>query len=178
MTDGTSPRAPGRRVLVAGIGNVLRADDGFGVAVVEALAARPDLPAGVRVVEIGIGGIGLVHELMDGYDALVVVDAVDRGGRPGSLYVLEPDVPTVTGMSAEARQDLAADLHQLVPARSLVAAAALGVLPPLVRIVGCQPAETEVLATELTPVVRAALAGAVDLVLRVARELAGEAAGV
>jgi hydrogenase maturation protease len=172
------PRPAARRILIAGIGNVLRMDDGFGVAVAGALESRPDLPAGVRVVEIGIGGIGLVHELMDGYDALIVLDAVDRGGEPGSLWVLEPDVPAVAAMGPDARGLVASDLHQLVPARSLAAAAALDVLPPVVRIVGCQPGETELLSTDLTPPVRAAVARAVEIVVGLAHELAGEDAHV
>jgi hydrogenase maturation protease len=163
---------------VAGIGNVLRMDDGFGVVVAGALLDRPDLPADVRVVEIGIGGIGLVHELMAGYDALIVIDAVDRGAPPGSLYILEPEVPSVAGLGPEERQAVASDLHQLVPSRSLLASAALDVLPPVVRIVGCQPAETEVLDTTLSPAVAAAVPTAVDRVLGLVRELAGEATGV
>src|ERR671934_169318 len=86
MTDAARPR-----ILIAGIGNVLRGDDGFGPAVVQALLARGALPRGVHAVELGIGGIGLVHELMDGYDAVVIVDAVDRGGAPGAIHVLATD---------------------------------------------------------------------------------------
>jgi hydrogenase maturation protease len=169
---------PTRRVLIAGIGNVLRMDDGFGMAVAEALQSRAELPAGARVVEIGIGGIGLVHELMDGCDALILLDAVDRGAEPGSLYVLEPDVPVVAAMGSEDRRAVASDLHQLVPSRSLVAAAALDLLPPVVRIVGCQPGETDVLSTELTPAVRAAVPKAVEIVVRLARALAEETSDV
>jgi hydrogenase maturation protease len=171
--DGAGSPPVARRILIAGIGNVLRMDDGFGMAVAEALESRPELPTGVRVVEIGIGGIGLVHELMDGYDALILLDAVDRGGEPGSLYVLDPDVSAPAAMGADERRIVASDLHQLVPARSLAAAAALGVLPPVVRIVGCQPGETDVLSTEFTAPVRAALPRAVEMVLRLANELAG-----
>ncbi|MBI3966220.1 MAG: hydrogenase maturation protease [Chloroflexi bacterium] len=145
-----------KRVLVAGVGNVLRGDDGFGLSVVQALAAAGDLPAGVRIVEIGTGGIGLVHELMDRYDALIVVDAVDRAGAPGALYVLEPVVPDVSALAVGECQELATDLHQAVPGRTLVLAKAVGVLPPLVRLVGCQPAETEELLIGLSaPVERA-----------------------
>ncbi len=77
--------ANGRRVLVAGIGNVLRGDDGFGPAVARALEESYELPAGTHVIELGIGGVGLVHELMEGYDALVLVDAMAGDGAPGSL---------------------------------------------------------------------------------------------
>ena len=82
----------GPRVLVAGIGNVLHGDDGFGVAVAQRLAQRPDLPPNVKVVETGIGGISLVQELFDGYDVLLMVDAVDRRGAPGQIFLLETQV--------------------------------------------------------------------------------------
>lgn len=146
-----------RRVVVAGVGNVLRGDDGFGPAVVQALENAGGLPTGVRTVEVGIGGLGLVHELMEGCDALVVVDAVDRGGTPGTLYVLEPEVPEVEAIPEAERPLLARDLHEIVPGRVLLMARALGILPPVVRIIGCQPAETEEFSLELTPAVQRAV---------------------
>lgn len=151
-------------VVVAGVGNVLRGDDGFGPAVVRALEAGGPLPDGVRTVEVGIGGIGLVHELMEGYDVLVVVDAVDRGGAPGSLYLLEPEVPRLEAIPETERPLLATDLHELVPGRILLTARALGILPRVVRIVGCQPAETEELSLELSPIVASAVPEAVSIV--------------
>jgi hydrogenase maturation protease len=151
-------------VVVAGIGNVLRGDDGFGPAVVQAFEAAGELPAGVRTVEVGIGGMGLVHELLEGCDALVVVDAVDRGGTPGSLYVLEPDVPEVDGIPEAERRFVATDLHEIVPGRVLVMAQALNVLPPTVRIIGCQPAETEEFSMELTPTVARVVPAAVEAI--------------
>jgi hydrogenase maturation protease len=152
------------RILVAGIGNVLRGDDGFGPAVVQALLARGALPPGVHAVELGIGGVGLVHELMDGYDAVVIVDAVDRGGAPGAVYVLEPEVPHIEQIAAADRQALG-DAHEALPARALVLARAAGVLPPVVRIIGCQPAETEELSLSLSAVVEPAVAVAIDHIL-------------
>ena len=173
MSDAEPAR---ERVLVAGMGNVLRRDDGFGVAVIGALERRiGGAGPGARLIEVGIGGIGLIQELMEGYEALVLVDAVDRGGEPGTLYVLEPEVPDVRALPAEERRIMAADMHELVPSRALVMAAALDVLPPRVRIVGCQPAETEELSTELSTVVAAAVPGAVDAVLRLVAEMMEEA---
>jgi hydrogenase maturation protease len=152
-------------VVVAGVGNVLRGDDGFGPAVIRALEEGGPLPEGVRTVEVGIGGLGLVHELMEGCDALVVVDAVDRNGAPGSLYVLEPEVPEVETIPEAERPLLATDLHEVVPGRVLLTARALGILPPLVRIIGCQPADTEEFSLELTPVVQRAVPAAVAAIL-------------
>ncbi|MGI8824850.1 MAG: hydrogenase maturation protease [Chloroflexota bacterium] len=128
------------KVLVAGMGNDLCRDDGFGIETVRRLATVP-LPEGVRVIESGIGGIALVQELMDGYDRLVIVDAADRGGSPGTVYVLQMDVPYVDDLSAAARAEFTADMHYTVPSKALLLARALGVLPPLVYLLGCQPAE-------------------------------------
>ena len=166
---------PAPRVLVAGVGNLLRGDDGFGPAVVSALDAEGVLPAGVRAVEIGIGGIGLVHELMAGYDALVVVDAVDRGGAPGTLYVLEPEVPDATALSAQERHELATDLHQAVPWRVLVMARAVGALPPVVRIVGCEPVETEEFCVALSPAVQRVVPDAVAAIHEIVQHVNGPA---
>lgn len=154
------------RLLVAGVGNVLRGDDGFGPAVVQALLAREDLPESFRAVEMGIGGVGLVHELMDGYDALIIIDAVDRGGAPGSLYVLDVSVPELHELSDAECYRLSTDLHQAVPNRSLVLARAAGVLPPTVRMIGCQPEEIDEFCTRLSSAVHAAIAPAVEAVMR------------
>jgi hydrogenase maturation protease len=97
------------RTLVAGFGNVLRGDDGFGVEVVRRLA-EAGVPDGVELMEVGTGGIRLAQELMSGYDRLVVVDAMTRGGRPRCLYVLA--VESVDPVSE-------VDLHLAVPSRAL-----------------------------------------------------------
>jgi hydrogenase maturation protease len=77
-----------RRVLVAGIGNLFLGDDGFGPEVAR-LLVRSSLPEGVRVVDYGIRGLHLAYDLLDGYDALVIVDALPGDGTPGELRVLE-----------------------------------------------------------------------------------------
>ncbi len=154
------------RVLVVGAGNLLRRDDGFGVEVARRLAERPDLPPGVRVSETGIGGVALAQELMDGFDTLVIVDAVRRGGQPGTLYLLEPVVPDIRSWTPERRHAFLADLHQVDPSRALGLAAALGVLPPQIHIVGCEPAECDEAAIGLTPAVERAAVLAIDRVLR------------
>ncbi len=67
------------RVLVAGIGNLFLGDDGFGPEVVAPARADGAAADGVRVVDYGIRGMHLAYDLLDGYDALVIVDA--RAGR-------------------------------------------------------------------------------------------------
>lgn len=149
------------RVLVVGVGNVLHGDDGFGVEVARRLSERA-LPPGVVVAETGIGGIHLVHELMAGYDALVVVDTVDRGRPPGTVMVIEADVTDVAELPADERHDLLADMHLATPERALMVARAAGVLPERTIIVGCQPAEIETLGIGLTEQVSQAVRSAVN----------------
>jgi hydrogenase maturation protease len=165
---------PLRRILVAGIGNVLRGDDGFGPAVIQALEASGALPPQVCTLEVGIGGISLVHELLAGCHALIIVDAVDRGGAPGTLYVLEPEVPEAEGLKTTEHAFMATDLHEIVPGRVLLMARALGVLPPQVRIIGCQPAETEEFSLELTPTVAGVVPQAVRTIRALFEELSAD----
>lgn len=149
------------RVLIAGMGNVLHGDDGFGVAVAERLAERR-LPIGVDVIEVGIGGIHLVQHLHEGYDALIIVDAVDRHGDPGTVYVLEATVPEIADYSEEERHELLTDIHYTVPSKAMIVARALDCLPARAWIVGCQPAAVEQLGIGLSDVVQRGVAEAVD----------------
>src|SRR5262249_39782977 len=143
------------QALVVGMGNVLRGDDGFGVEVVKRLQSLPGVGGRAKVIELGIGGVPLVQELMDGYDLLVIADAVNRGGPPGRLYVLELEVPSTPSALEAWERDLT-DMHEAVPGKALVMARALGVLPARVLLVGCQPAHTEDLQLRLSPVVQQA----------------------
>lgn len=158
------------RILLAGVGNVLKADDAFGVEVARRLE-QLELPEGVRVVETGIGGMALVQELQDGWDALVVADAVDRGRPPGTIMLIEPDVIDVDALSWGERYDLLADSHLATPERVLMLARALKVLPPRVLMVGCQPEDAHGLGTGMSDAVTAAVDVAVDEILRHVAEL-------
>lgn len=151
------------RVLVAGIGNVLGGDDGFGPAVLAALAGTT-LPDGVKLMDAGIGGFALVRELMDGYDVLVVIDAIDRGLPPGTVRVLQPIVPEIEAILPDARAAAAGDMHQAPPGTALIVARAAGALPPIVRIVGCQPQDAVSCSLTLSGTVRAAIPSAVAAV--------------
>ena len=148
------------RTLIAGFGNVLRGDDGFGVEVVRRLARAP-LGDDVRLLDVGTGGIRLAQALLTPCDRLIVIDAMTRGGAPGSVYVLEVE-------SVEPVAEV--DLHLAVPARALAVAKALGVLPRQVFLVGCEPAEVDEPSTELSPAVRRAVDAAVG---RIAQLLTG-----
>jgi hydrogenase maturation protease len=128
------------------------------------------LPDGVRVVDFGIRGLDLTYALLDGYEAVVLVDAAPRGGAPGTLYVLEPD-------DADAAPDapgLLIEPHGLDPAKVLRLARSLGAGVRRVLLVGCEPAppqEDEEPAMGLSDPVRAAVEEAVALVESLARRL-------
>lgn len=156
MPDGPpgEPR-PGMRLLVAGMGNLLHRDDGIGVRVIETLEAEGGLPEGVRLREVGIGGMHLVQDLMEGWDGLILVDAVDRGDAPGAVRILRPEVPAVGDLAEDDRGRLLSETHHTVPSRVLTLARALDVLPDRVYLVGCQPLDVE-LGLELSAEVEAA----------------------
>lgn len=144
------------RVLVAGFGNILRGDDGFGVIASRALMGRAYGPADVKVIEVGISGITLVQELLDGYDGLIILDTVDRGGEPGALYFFEPQVGDLDPSQRLELYECMADIHQTDPSKALLLARALGVLPRKVLMIGCQPQCCDDLGAELSePVQRA-----------------------
>ena len=157
------------RAIVACFGNVLRADDGVGPAVAQALRTE-QLPDGVRVLEVGIGGIHLVQELMDGVDVLLVVDAVDLGRPAGSVVVQKPDVLDVSTLSVDRRRDELADMHLATPARALMVALGMGILPPTTLVVGVQTTDTEEPRHGLSDVTRRA----VPVVVREVRRLLDE----
>lgn len=162
------------RVLVAGMGNDLRQDDGFGIAVIRCFEAA-GAPEGVLVYESGIAGIGLVQELMDGYEALVIVDAADRGEAPGTVYLLEAEVPTQEELTEESRQEFLADTHLTVPSQALTLARALDILPPKVYILGCQPKECG-LGMDLSEPVERGVVEAIERLRDLTVCLAGEPA--
>ena len=164
------------RVLIAGVGNVLRGDDGFGVEVARRLDTI-GLPPGVKVIETGIGGITLVHELQEGWDAVLVIDTVDRGRPPGTILVIDAEVVDLEGLGWNERHDLLADVHLATPERALMLARALGVLPPVVRLVGCQPLDAERVGIGLAPIVADAVDAAVLQVLAEIASLNGQPTG-
>jgi hydrogenase maturation protease len=153
------------RVLVAGVGNVLLGDDGFGSEVARRMQSEP-WPPGVRVVDYGIRGVDLAFDLAAGYDLVVLVDLVSRGGTPGTLYVIEP--------VAGAEWERVADAHGMHPAAALGLARQLGGDLPELRLVGCEPAhipDAEDVFLELS----APVEGAVLPAIRAVRDLVQEA---
>jgi hydrogenase maturation protease len=155
------------RTLVAGVGNIFLGDDGFGVEVVRRLAGR-DLPPDVEVADFGIRGVHLAYQLLDGYRLLVLVDALARGEPPGTLTVLEPELPagnvepsTAALLDAHGMQpDLVLGLLDVLAA----AGAGEGRSVERVLVVGCEPSRVEE-DIGLSEPVAAAVDEAVEMVL-------------
>lgn len=145
-------------ILVAGIGNIFLGDDGFGVEVVQELAARA-LPDGVVVKDFGIRGFDLAFAL-DTAKTIILVDAASRGDAPGTVYTIEPDLENLDDGGAP-------DAHSMDPMQVLRLARQLNVLPGRILLVGCEPAtfgpENEG-HMGLSPLVEAAVDRAVDVI--------------
>ncbi|MFF9791696.1 hydrogenase maturation protease [Streptomyces bacillaris] len=158
------------RILVAGVGNIFLRDDGFGVETVRRLGALDPsrLPPGTELMDAGIRGVHLAYRLLEGYRTLVLVDLVNRGGPPGTLYTIDVGPrPPETG-----QRPGPLDTHAMDPATVLALlhdlhAGAGGTLPDEVYVIGCEPRDTGE-GIGLSPPVAEAVERAVDLVLDLA----------
>src|SRR5271163_1442438 len=124
-----------RQILVAGVGNIFRGDDAFGVEVARRLA-QSVLPAGVAVVDFGIRGIDLTYALLDGYDAAILIDAVQRGAAPGTVSIIAPERPSAGVICPDG---LFLEPHDLDPAKVLRVVEALGGGCQRILLVACEP---------------------------------------
>ncbi len=143
-------------ILVLGIGNLLWADEGFGVRCAEALAERHVLPQHVTVMDGGTQGLYLLP-YVEAAERLLVFDAVDYGDPPGTLRVVVGDaVPRFMGAKKMS-------LHQTGFQEVLASAELLGRLPAELVLVGCQPVELEDFGGSLRDEVKAQIGPALDV---------------
>ena len=160
-----------KRILIAGIGNIFLGDDGFGVEVVRRLAGR-EWPEGVQVKDFGIRGMDLAYALQDDYELVVFVDATPRGGEPGTVYLIEPEV--------EDDGNVSLDTHGMDPVKVIKLSRALGARPTRTLVVGCEPQvvlggeDYDEMLMELSKPVRAAVDEAVKLVESLVEEPGGD----
>ena len=147
------PRTP---VLVLGIGNLLWADEGFGVRCVEALHARYELPPGVELLDGGTQGLYLANTVAAA-ERLLVFDALDYGDVPGTLRVVrDAEVPSFHGVRKMS-------LHQTGFQDVLAATELLNSPPSRVTLVGVQLEEIDDFGGSLTRAVAARLDAALEL---------------
>jgi hydrogenase maturation protease len=149
------------RTLIAGLGNIFDSDDGFGVAVIRELGGE-SWPDGVELCDFGIRGVHLAYQLLEGYELVVIVDAVSRGAVPGTLYVIDH------AADADRRtlgDEPMLDTHDLNPDAVLALVPELGGTLGRVVVIGCEP-QTLAPGMELSM----AVAGSVDKAARLVRE--------
>jgi hydrogenase maturation protease len=147
-------------ILVACVGNIFQGDDAFGCEVANALLRRGQ-EQNVRVVDFGIRGLDLTYALLDAPELTILVDTVSRGGEPGTLYTIEPDLKDL-----EAAGQTAVDPHGMDPLQVLQVAKSMGGQLGRILLVGCEPADLggEEGRMGLTPPVSAAIEQAVAMV--------------
>ncbi|MDF2969081.1 MAG: peptidase [Nocardioidaceae bacterium] len=154
------------RVLVAGVGNIFLGDDGFGPQVAGRLLGER-LPEQVRVVDYGIRGLHLAYDLLDGYQALVLVDALPGAGQPGEVVVLEVGEDDLGTGSLDA--------HGMDPVAVLASLDGLGGQLPRTVVVGCAPLDVGE-GIGLTPLVQGAVEVAAGTVRGLVDDLLSPAA--
>jgi hydrogenase maturation protease len=136
-----------KKILVLGIGNILWADEGFGVRALEAFNALYRVPANVSLLDGGTQGLYLVQYVVEA-DYLLVFDAIDYALEPGTLKLVQGDeVPKFTGAKKMS-------LHQTGFQEVLSAADLLGGYPEKLALIGCQPEDLENWGGPLTAPVR------------------------
>ncbi len=145
-----------KKTLILGLGNILMQDEGVGVRVVEAMRDVP-LPPGVDLLDGGTAGLSLL-ELMEGYDRVIVVDAVEAGAEPGAIFKFRPE-----DLAAMPNVQLTS-FHQVGLMDVLQLAELVGQRPEAV-IIGVQPASLN-WGTELTPQLKDAVPRVIEFVLR------------
>jgi hydrogenase maturation protease len=155
------------RVLVAGIGNIFFGDDAFGVEVVARLARRPP-PEDFEVVDFGIRGLDLVYALEKPHDLVILIDAMPRGGVPGTLYVVEPTIDELRD-----GPDLAFDAHRVDPLTVLRMAIEQGACWRRLVLVGCEPSPLDA-EGDFVDGLSAPVAAAVDEGVRIIESMVQE----
>ncbi|MBB4197170.1 hydrogenase expression/formation protein [Rhodoblastus sphagnicola] len=144
------------KILVLGIGNILWADEGFGVRALEAFHRLYRVPENVSLLDGGTQGLYLVQFVQEA-DYLLVFDAIDYGLTPGTLKIVENDeVPKFTGAKKMS-------LHQTGFQEVLSAADLMGGYPEKLALIGCQPEDLENWGGPLTQPVRDQLVRAAEV---------------
>ncbi|HVV02220.1 MAG TPA: hydrogenase maturation protease [Verrucomicrobiae bacterium] len=124
--------------LVAGIGNIFFGDDAFGCEVLREFMTDAELPEGARAIDFGIRSYDLAYAIAENPDVVVLVDAISRGGKAGTLFLLELDMASFDG-----EEPVSVDAHSLDPVKVLRMARVLGARPKKIFLIGCEPGVLE-----------------------------------
>lgn len=154
-----SPKKDSKRILIAGVGNRIMRDDGFGPRVIELLSTL-DILENVDLKDFGISGIYAAFDL-SGYDFAIFVDSINIEGKPGELKVIEVDLEKILGGDSRIAE---LSLHEAGLEALLKFSKAIGTLPSRIILVGCIPKEIS-LGYELSEEVEHAAHEAVKMIM-------------
>ncbi len=147
----------GKQVLVLGVGNILLSDEGFGVRVIERLAAEYDFPDNVSIVDGGVLGINLLGVLSLA-DEIIVVDVVKNGRDPGTMYRIEKEEIPFKIRKKDS-------MHQVDLPETLTLLRAIDMDPNIV-ILGIEPLDMQTLCVELTETIATKVDKMIQFVLQ------------
>ncbi len=153
------------RILVAGVGNVLLQDDGFGPHAIARLESGFELDGCIELLDLGTPGLDFVDYLV-GRDVLIILDALSSGGEPGEILTFNRQ------QLQEFMPNMRLSAHQPCLQETLFTAETAGVCPPEVLLVGVVGKHFEV-GTELSPTVQQAMPIALELIAEVLRQYGG-----
>lgn len=165
--EGSPTEESGKRykVLVLGVGNILMADDGFGVRVIQEME-KMSLPEGTHLLDGGTAGFDLLHPIQDA-EKLIVVDSILAGAEPGEIFKFTP-----SDIKLKRRDKLS--LHEVEVLEVIEMAVQLGYAPESV-FVAVQPKEMDI-SLDLSEEVKSKIPRVIELVMaEIESSLAGQA---
>ncbi len=148
-----------KKIMVLGVGNLILSDEGFGIHVFQELEKKKEelnIPSNVELMDGGTLGLDLLH-YVEGIDKLIVVDVIDAGVDPGSIFRFKP-------ADIETQQVRKLSLHQITLFDALSMAEKTEVLPKEIIIIAIQPKELS-WGMELTEEIKSKMPKVIDLVM-------------
>ncbi|RLF87318.1 hypothetical protein DRN58_00685 [Thermococci archaeon] len=146
-------------IVIIGIGNILRSDDGLGFHIIKELQ-KYNLPPDVKLVERDVLDFQILS-VMENARKVIFVDAIQNKGKPGKIYYLD-----LTQVNMESAKDLRIpNIHNLELEKFLLFCKIMGVSPPKILLIGCEPKNLE-MGLELSKEVREAIPKIINLILK------------
>jgi hydrogenase maturation protease len=151
------------KILIAGVGNLLKCDDGLGPQVVMKLN-QTKLPPHVDVMDLGTSGMDIIHYSRN-YDRIIFIDAVKLGKSPGTVYRIEPREVKETE-DEDLRRMIYTSMHEVDLENVIAVGRRLGDMPKDILIIGCEPEDTSTMKIGLTEKVNSAVPKIIELILQ------------
>lgn len=146
-----------KKILIAGIGNLLFKDEGIGIHIIRELS-KIDLPRNIELTEIGTATFQLTR-FIEGKDKVVIIDAILSDDKPGTIYKLTPE-----DLKLEKKKTLTS-LHQFGVLEALETSAQMGIKPEII-IFGIAPKDCQTPSTELTPELKRTIPKIIKVILK------------